>query len=173
MKKLMMMFAALLVGIAAQAATCTWTLMNITGPEGASAQAGWVAYIMDASTYVAFDALDVDQKADFASANKAFETNVKVSRGKALVSFEGGSYSPNETVKSYLVLFNNADASLATHYAVTGIQSKTIAEGGFNIALAFGNFADATDGWQAVPEPTTGLLLLLGMAGLALRRKQA
>ena len=33
----------------------------------------------------------------------------------------------------------------------------------------------STGGWktQAVPEPTSGLLLLLGMAGLALRRKQA
>jgi hypothetical protein len=27
--------------------------------------------------------------------------------------------------------------------------------------------------WAAVPEPTSGLLLLLGVAGLALRRKQA
>lgn len=28
-------------------------------------------------------------------------------------------------------------------------------------------------GWYAVPEPTSGLLLLLGMAGLALKRKRA
>ena len=27
--------------------------------------------------------------------------------------------------------------------------------------------------WSAVPEPTSGLLLLLGMAGLALKRKRA
>ena len=31
----------------------------------------------------------------------------------------------------------------------------------------------ATGGWQTVPEPTSGLLMLLGMAGLALRRKRA
>ena len=172
MKKLMMMFAALLVGIAAQAATCTWTLMNIKGPEGTSAQAGWAVYIMDSSTYEVFNGLGADQKASYASENKALQTTVVNSRGFK-VSFTGGDYSPMETVGTYLVLFNNADASLATHYAVTGIQSKTIAEGGSNIALAFGNFADATGGWQAVPEPTTGLLILLGMAGLALRRKQA
>ena len=37
----------------------------------------------------------------------------------------------------------------------------------------FGNAASFTEGgWYTVPEPTSGLLLLLGVAGLALRRKQ-
>ena len=41
--------------------------------------------------------------------------------------------------------------------------------------VAFGNMTSATQNasnWAAVPEPTSGLLLLLGVAGLALRRKQ-
>ena len=38
---------------------------------------------------------------------------------------------------------------------------------------AFGEEAFSSAGWYStVPEPTSGLLLLLGMAGLALRRKQ-
>ena len=43
-------------------------------------------------------------------------------------------------------------------------------------SVAFGNMATATQNagnWAAVPEPTSGLLLLLGMAGLALKRKRA
>ena len=32
---------------------------------------------------------------------------------------------------------------------------------------------DYASGWTAAPEPTSGLLLLLGMAGLALKRKRA
>ncbi|MBQ8125629.1 MAG: PEP-CTERM sorting domain-containing protein [Kiritimatiellae bacterium] len=35
------------------------------------------------------------------------------------------------------------------------------------------NLAATQSTWTAVPEPTSGLLMLLGMAGLALRRKRA
>ena len=43
-------------------------------------------------------------------------------------------------------------------------------------SLNFGNQATYTQtagNWAAVPEPTSGLLMLLGMAGLALKRKRA
>ena len=41
--------------------------------------------------------------------------------------------------------------------------------------VGFANMASATaaSNWAAVPEPTSGLLVLLGMAGLALRRRRA
>ena len=35
------------------------------------------------------------------------------------------------------------------------------------------SIATSDNGWYAVPEPTSGLLMLLGMAGLALKRKNA
>jgi hypothetical protein len=43
-------------------------------------------------------------------------------------------------------------------------------------AITFGNMQSATQNasnWAAVPEPTSGLLMLLGVAGLALKRKRA
>jgi len=36
-----------------------------------------------------------------------------------------------------------------------------------------GTGAYSGDGWYAIPEPTSGLLLLIGMAGLVLKRKRA
>ena len=47
----------------------------------------------------------------------------------------------------------------ATQTSFTAFKSKTFEAGGA--------------GWYAVPEPTSGLLMLLGMAGLALKRKHA
>ena len=51
-------------------------------------------------------------------------------------------------------------------YQVTGVNNNSFSRTGAVIGLT-GDFT------QAVPEPTSGLLLLLGVAGLALRRRRA
>lgn len=66
---------------------------------------------------------------------------------------------------SDLVMGAEAQESGSTVIAFSG--SKTWSN------QAFGEDAFSSAGWYStVPEPTSGLLLLLGMAGLALRRKQ-
>ena len=55
------------------------------------------------------------------------------------------------------------------------LPSASTAGGDMSVAaLGWGEYGEGTaTTWTAVPEPTSGLLLLLGMAGLALKRKRA
>lgn len=61
-------------------------------------------------------------------------------------------------------------------FVMTATDEVTVEKiGGGAFSGANGAFATAGggSGWTAAPEPTSGLLLLLGMAGLALKRKHA
>lgn len=182
MKKLMIAFATIAVAIVANAAAVEWSMTAITASPDSAAAAGWVGYVMDASTYDAFSALSADQIASYVDANYLYTGQTKSARGSIALTIKDGNFAGDETVSSYMVLFNNADASAATYYASTALGSTTIPSGGADASIKFGTFttamsaAGSSGGWTstaAVPEPTSGLLMLLGMAGLALKRKRA
>ena len=75
----------------------------------------------------------------------------------------------------YVILNTNADPNTYTTVAdtLTGRADTGEAVFGSHTSMTAAAASSATWSTVAVPEPTSGLLLVLGMAGLALRRKRA
>lgn len=176
MKKLILMLAGMASAISMQAATVTWGITAISSSAENTAAAGMVGYFLDASTYSAFSALTADKVADYVTDNYTYTgTTTKNRQGVVNLGVASGNYNANDAISGYVVLFDTSDAATAKNYVATSVQSTTISATGANTALDFGSLA-SNGGWTstaAVPEPTSGLLMLLGMAGLALKRKRA
>jgi hypothetical protein len=64
-------------------------------------------------------------------------------------------------------------ASSTTDISFSGVKGATQTSWTDDATFTFAGESGKGAGWYAVPEPTSGLLMLLGMAGLALRRKRA
>ena len=179
MKKILVASAIIVSAISLNAASVTWGLTGVTDSASNTAKAGMAAYFMDASTYSAFTALDADKVAAYVVANSLYSGATKLVSGRTGSSINiaetSGSLAAGDTANGYIVLFDTSSAADADYFAYTTAQSKTVPDTGANITLSYGTFAAATSGWQttAVPEPTSGLLMLLGMAGLTLRRRRA
>ena len=79
----------------------------------------------------------------------------------------------------YAVLVTNGDGTKASYYDIGNVSSTDVkANENLTVNSAWSGGAWLEQGGYtvtvgAVPEPTSGLLLLLGVAGLALRRRRA
>lgn len=172
MKKMMMMLGAVAMAMGLNAATVNW-------------QSGAV-YKTDSSAKVGKGATDylvsVFFYTDAAGENAATGLTGTLSLGTAGT---GSKYSGSvdgfaaaTTYYTQLVITTEGYEAKSEIVAFTtqgtGDTSLNFAEGtGFNTAYTFSTGTAGT--WQAtaVPEPTSGLLMLVGLAGLALRRRRA
>ncbi len=184
MKKLMIVaFVCSMAGLV-QAGAVAWNALNVqaspaTTDKSAATYCGYFFTGTDytaATKYLLEGTLDLDA---FKSAAVGSQTSTYVPANQT-INFSGssGSFS-SETVTGYLIIVDAATVDTASNYLVAKVNgtgseyiTQTFGATG-NKTFAYGMQA-ANNNWQAiaVPEPTSGLMLLLGVAGLALRRRR-
>ena len=177
MKKLLVAAAIVCAAAIAQAATVNWGVSGVKADGGAAPTSGWAVMAFYTEVGAGSAAIESAIKAGTAG-TLAFETTTLVnSFGTGKVNaHDANATGITDTSKSYdfyFVVFDNADAAKADNYAMVSDLNKSYS--GMDAKFkGSGTFASTTP-WQtaSVPEPTSGLLMLLGVAGLALRRRRA
>lgn len=180
MKKLMVAVFAVAIAAAAQAASVSWmaSSYNYVTKDGA---------VQTSATALAGDFVLVYLGNDPSSINWASATVANVGtvtyaavKGTTTAKVSGSyawTYGAEGTPSNgdiYGVMFRDDKGNLSqlqytngdpvsTTFTITGMGNNTYS----------GNFTFATGNYTAVPEPTSGLMLVLGIAGLALKRKRA
>ena len=180
MKKLLIFAAVAMLGIAASASSVLWSV-DYTYKAGTTDNAeGWQVVFFDNAevardTFIA--SLASGDYATYVSTYGGIATDLTDSDGYADGKSKKSTYGNPETITGYFVLFDSADYASATSAYVSATQDATTGgTPGINANMNFGDVTatQSAAGWTAAaPEPTSGLLLLLGMAGLALKRKLA
>ena len=179
MKKLVMALAAVAVAAGVQAASISWSSeFNFVDADGnthtsATAPAGAfvLCYLGNTTDGYSFDDATVVNQGSVLYTESKGVTVAKASGSYAFTYSESNSPVNNGDV--FAVMFKDDKGNLSkletvdgdpieTTFTVTGLGNNTYS----------GSYTFASSAYTAVPEPTSGLLLLLGMAGLALRRKQ-
>ena len=182
MKKLVIAAAVAIIGIAANAASASWqmdwaySLNDGTDDTYNNGLNGtfWIVALGDSAT----SAISVSEAGEITVGTGATVQNT--------ASFSGGMASGNLNFtaagdKFALVIYNStyqmfgvSDAATITGYSANPpTPADPISFSNIYDTTYASNYMVANTAATPVPEPTSGLLMLLGVAGLALRRRRA
>ena len=194
MKKLMIAVAVAVLAVVANAATVNWssgtifTASNAEGTTGSGtsyrANTGTrlvtaYLYTLTADDYAAALTKSTTELYNTYKSATATKTQTSTAMGLANISQTGlpdGSTESPQTIYGLVLYvdtvsakaYDKVDAFVKSYVGTATWQNTT--------GASLSNLAASQANWTAVgniPEPTSGLLMLIGMAGLALRRKRA
>ena len=183
MKKLIMGLAAVALAGSLHAATAAWGMSN----DGSKTYANATVYmVLNSSFDAAIAALNAGG-ADIATTMAGYDLNadVKTANSKGAANGAYGNAQPGESYNWIVVMsggaaiadgmqyYSTAAISYATMDAAGAIASGAATPQTYSLVDSTTNLFTGTSGTIGAPEPTSGLLLLLGVAGLALKRKRA
>ena len=189
MKKLMIAAAIVCAAAFAQAATVSWnsgSLMTaadatggwssttIRGNYAGSTEAGWAlsvtAYLINEEKY---NGLAGKSQADILAATAGLTGKTESAASGTKTSLSVVTDAALGVSQYAILVYNYTDKSGNEFYmaGTATIDGATIQ--GASVEYPVNSIATGIADWQTVPEPTSGLLLLIGVAGLALRRRRA
>lgn len=184
MKKLMITAAIVCAAALSQAASVKWSETNLYAGNSTTRYSGTL-YLFDAgTTSVASLYAALGTSTDLTATMSASAIN-----SMAITATSGMKTSSEFTYGSdgntYNLYFAAILKSGDKDYVYISAEKSYVENVSMTPTVAFGNqgtgsqslpTADGFQGagkWSTVPEPTSGLLMLLGVAGLALKRKRA
>jgi len=188
MKKLLIAVAIICTAAASQAASITWSAMNVKTPIATDVKVDQTGIIGTGAAMenLAINLFWVDSTGTDVAIG-TFYTGTGSNAGKSTNNVLGNGTSSD----LYLAMVDDQGATWKPQYHMTATYSTEDGtytfDGYVASSVAIGDLASKAVGaaanfttagtWtytaNAVPEPTSAMLVLLGVAGLALRRRRA
>ena len=184
MKKMMIALVAIAMAVSANAATVMWSASNVYAMNETSKATGYTAYFLStvdmfngetqiakgfsyADATAALAAGDISFLGDYAMSSKSLSNGAGAAQATTQAS-NGQSWT------GYLIILDGTLETAQNAYITATVTKSTGGTGGQATLIFSSNTGtQSPSNWQAVPEPTSGLLMLVGLAGLALRRKRS
>ncbi len=166
MKKILIAVAVVALATISQGAAVSWAATNVKDISGTAIgakaeSAGWTAvctiFASDGTTVIGSNTDKTAAMSKFAGIISGTATSTSYFAQLVITDDKGNTITSEKAAFTTDESAEFGDINFTTGNKFATVSAKI----------------DYAGGWVAAPEPTSGLLLLLGVAGLALKRKHA